>query len=218
MKHRIHDSHLLDLTDEQRVDLWRAMRAGDPGARDRLIAGGLLFANRFAGRYANTVERRATDEAMDAYVSAARLGLIDAVDSWDPARGKFFAHAVWRMRYHLWRERLARKRAARMASLEALEIDVGGDVVPQDALADRMDARDACGAVMDGVRAMVGPHAMMRETVLHYHGLDGRECLDQPTLAARQGVSRHAVSKRYVKSLRHLRAYLESRGITDASL
>lgn len=211
----IPELHLVRLTNPEKEALHLAMRAGDATARDRLIRSGLPFANDLALRYARRHERRLTTDVVDAYVSAARLGLIEAVDRWDPARSKLLNYVMWWVRAHVQREAKAR-RAAREAPEDLWDVADASD--PPDAAALRLDAREAASVALEGIRAMDGRHALWRETLLHYHGLDGREALDQPDLAARQGVSRAAVSKRYGRALNHLRQYLESRGITDAHL
>ncbi|HEY3501885.1 MAG TPA: SigB/SigF/SigG family RNA polymerase sigma factor [Actinocatenispora sp.] len=67
------------------------MRPADPrrkALRTRVIEGLVPLADRLALRYANRGERS------DDLVQVARLGLIKAVDGFDPARGDFLGYAV----------------------------------------------------------------------------------------------------------------------------
>jgi RNA polymerase sigma-B factor len=69
--------------DEQR--LWRLHAAGDPVARERLVERYLRLAQSLARRYART------SEPLDDLEQVAYLGLVQAVDRFDPARGVAFS-------------------------------------------------------------------------------------------------------------------------------
>ncbi len=64
--------------------LWRRRTAGDPAARDELIRCYLPLARRLASRY------RSRNEPFDDLVQVAYVGLVIAVDRYDPARGRPF--------------------------------------------------------------------------------------------------------------------------------
>jgi RNA polymerase sigma-B factor len=64
--------------------LWRLRQAGDPGARDELIRCHLPLARMLASRY------RTRNEPFDDLVQVACVGLVKAVDRYDPARGRSF--------------------------------------------------------------------------------------------------------------------------------
>jgi RNA polymerase sigma-B factor len=66
-------------------ELMRRHRAGIPGAREAMIRRHLPLARRLARRY-----RRGTEPLDDLYQVAA-LGLVKAVDRWDPDRGAAFS-------------------------------------------------------------------------------------------------------------------------------
>jgi RNA polymerase sigma-B factor len=70
-------------TDEQ--GLWRRHAAGDAGAREALVERYLRLAQSLARRYART------SEPLDDLEQVAYLGLVMAVDRFDPARGVAFS-------------------------------------------------------------------------------------------------------------------------------
>ena len=73
---------LADADDRQLV---QRHRAGDPHARDTLIERYLPLASTLALRYRDSVE------PLDDLIQVASLGLIKAVDRWDPERGFAFS-------------------------------------------------------------------------------------------------------------------------------
>jgi len=73
---------LADADDRQLV---QRHRAGDPHARDTLIERYLPLARTLALRYRDSVE------PLDDLIQVASLGLIKAVDRWDPERGFAFS-------------------------------------------------------------------------------------------------------------------------------
>jgi RNA polymerase sigma-B factor len=76
------------LLTEYRIDeqaLWRMHASGDAGARDRLVQRYLRLAESLARRYARSSEPR------DDLDQVAYLGLVQAVDRFDPHRGVAFS-------------------------------------------------------------------------------------------------------------------------------
>lgn len=77
----------VELTDEELRNarhLWQRRMAGDPAARDELIRRHLPLARKLAARY------RSRNEPFDDLVQVAYVGLVNAVDRYDPARGRPF--------------------------------------------------------------------------------------------------------------------------------
>ena len=74
------------IDDEQR--LFERSAAGDKSARDDLVERHLPLAHRLAGRYRNS------GEPMDDLRQVATVGLINAVDRYDPDAGPFVRYAV----------------------------------------------------------------------------------------------------------------------------
>jgi len=81
----------LDLPELDAVAMSYAHRSGDDArrsARERLVRSAMPFAGRLARRY------RGRGEPMDDLEQVARLGLLKAVDRFDPARGAFTGFAA----------------------------------------------------------------------------------------------------------------------------
>jgi RNA polymerase sigma-B factor len=100
---------------------FRALPAAERGpVRDRFVVFALPFAGRLARRY------RQRGEPLEDLEQVARLGLVKAVDRYDPARGSFTAYAVSTIRGEI--KRHFRDRAWAMGvprRLRDLRVDVG---------------------------------------------------------------------------------------------
>jgi RNA polymerase sigma factor for flagellar operon FliA len=68
--------------------LWKAHAAGDPGAREQLLEAHLGLVRHVARQLARTLAARAE---LDELVSAGTIGLMAAVDAFDPGRGVAFS-------------------------------------------------------------------------------------------------------------------------------
>jgi RNA polymerase sigma factor for flagellar operon FliA len=78
------------------ADLWRAFAEGDPAAREALLVEHLSLVHHVARQLARTLSAR-TD--LDELVSAGTIGLMEALEGFDPARGLAFStFAVPRIR------------------------------------------------------------------------------------------------------------------------
>src|ERR1700754_4300933 len=66
------------------ADLWRRASRGDPAARERLIEQHMPLARSLAAQY------RHAREPLDDLIQVANLGLVKAVDRYDPDRGIAF--------------------------------------------------------------------------------------------------------------------------------
>ena|GEM_PF-240606 len=102
--------------------LWRRLRdQGDPAAREELVRRYLPFAKNLALRY------RGASESFDDLLQVANLGLVNAVDRFDPARGTPFAafasptilgELKRHFRDRVWTVRVPRGLHDRMAEVE----------------------------------------------------------------------------------------------------
>src|SRR6478672_10358898 len=72
-------------TREDRLLLLRYHEHGDPAAREELVARFLPLARQLARRY------QRTNEPLDDLMQVASVGLVKAIDRFDPARGTAFS-------------------------------------------------------------------------------------------------------------------------------
>ena len=109
-----------DTRHHERLLFHRYHEHGDPSARDELIRRCLPLARRLAGRYARA------GEPLDDLLQVASIGLIKAVDRFDPARGTAFSSFAVpsilgelkrHFRDHGWAARVARPLQERVLKL-----------------------------------------------------------------------------------------------------
>ncbi|MGW4943339.1 sigma-70 family RNA polymerase sigma factor [Actinoplanes sp. NPDC004185] len=179
-------------------DRTRAGPAGRRALRDDLIRRCLPLAGRLARRHQDR------PEPLDDLEQVARLGLIKAVDQYDPARGSFTAFAVITVCGELKRHLPARTRVpatagaaeppgARARTLADL---LGGSDETMDELPDRL-------AVTELVRML--PHRIQRIIAWRFHGNQS-----QARIAEQLGISQMQVSRLLQQALTWLRTAMLS--------
>lgn len=194
------------LRPEEERAAFEAARRGERSARDRLIRHNLRLVAHVAKKYYAAVATQ------DDLVSIGTIGLIKAVDTFDPARRVRFASYASQcieneMRMYL---RHARREGTPLSLQEPLESsgnDSGtltlADVLPDDAIMEEdCERRDLAGRLRTLVRDL--PPRDARILILRY-GLDGRGELTQQAVAERLGISRSYVSRIEKRALETLR-------------
>jgi RNA polymerase sigma-B factor len=183
------------------ASLQRAYRRGDLDARERLIEAYLPLARSLARRFAHRGER------VEDLVQVGSIGLIKAVDRFDPERGDLAAYAaptiVGEIKRHL-RDRSTVIRLPRQQH-EPLVLVPAEDVPAGD---DELDASDARVAVSSGMRKL---HRRERDAVrCRYFG-----DMSQAEIASTLGISQTHASRLLSSGLAKLRENLD--GNTDFS-
>ena len=157
------------------AQLWARSRAGDAQCRSLLIERYLPLARELSRRV-RTTETPVTDS--DDLASAAFLGLIDAVDRFEPGRGvPFEAYARLRIRGAMideLRRTSERSRTAtpeqqpRMMSLDGILDDGRSDMLPvgDGGLDDRFEEEDLRGRVQVALDTLP---VRQREVLTHYY-------------------------------------------------
>lgn len=194
------------LRPEEERAAFEAARRGEHAARDRLIRHNLRLVAHVAKKY------YAAAATQDDLVSIGTIGLIKAVDTFDPARRVRFASYASQcieneMRMYL---RHARREGTPLSLQEPLESsgnDSGtltlADVLPDDAIMEEdCERRDLAGRLRTLVRDL--PPRDAHILILRY-GLDGRGELTQQAVAERLGISRSYVSRIEKRALETLR-------------
>lgn len=185
------------LRPEEERAAFEAARRGEHAARDRLIRHNLRLVAHVAKKY------YAAAATQDDLVSIGTIGLIKAVDTFDPARRVRFASYASQcieneMRMYLRHTRREGTPLSLQEPLESSGNDSGtltlADVLPDDAIMEEdCERRDLAGRLRTLVRDL--PPRDARILILRY-GLDGRGELTQQAVAERLGISRSYVSQR----------------------
>lgn len=80
------------LSPEEEINLFKKIKNGDSNARNKIINSNQRFVISFAKRWA-------TKENLSDLINEGNIGLIKAIDTFDPDRGnRFLTHAVWYIR------------------------------------------------------------------------------------------------------------------------
>ena len=170
-----------------------ALAQGDRDARDRLIRHNLRLVAHVAKKY------YAAPDAQDDLISIGTIGLIKAVDTFDPARRIRFASYASQcveneIRMHLRKAR----RSAGTVSLQSPLDDEGGQLTLADALPDETVMEEDCERRDEAarLRALLATLPRRDRTLLELrYGLNGAPPLTQQQAAARLGISRSYVSR-----------------------
>ena len=190
------------LTAAEEQAAFAAMALGDRTARDKLIRHNLRLVAHVAKKYYTTPDRQ------DYFISIGTIGLIKAVDTYDPARTVRFASYASQciqneLRMHL---RRVRREAGTLSLQEPLEGENGmltlADTLPDEAVMEE-DCERRYAAVR--LRALVEqlPERDRQLLTLRY-GLGGGAPLTQQEVAARFGISRSYVSRLEKRALTEL--------------
>ena len=190
------------LTAAEEQAAFAAMALGDRSARDKLIRHNLRLVAHVAKKYYTTPDRQ------DDFISIGTIGLIKAVDTYDPARTVRFASYASQciqneLRMHL---RRVRREAGTLSLQEPLEGENGmltlADTLPDEAVMEEdCERRDAAARLRTLVEQL--PERDRQLLTLRY-GLGGGAPLTQQEVAARFGISRSYVSRLEKRALSEL--------------
>ena len=190
------------LTAAEEQASFAAMALGDRSARDKLIRHNLRLVAHVAKKYYTTPDKQ------DDFISIGTIGLIKAVDTYDPARTVRFASYASQciqneLRMHL---RRVRREAGTLSLQEPLEGENGmltlADTLPDEAVMEEdCERRDAAARLRTLVEQL--PERERRLLTLRY-GLGGGAPLTQQEVATRFGISRSYVSRLEKRALTEL--------------
>lgn len=190
------------LTAAEEQAAFAAMALGDRSVRDKLIRHNLRLVAHVAKKYYTTPDKQ------DDFISIGTIGLIKAVDTYDPARTVRFASYASQciqneLRMHL---RRVRREAGTLSLQEPLEGENGmltlADTLPDEAVMEEdCERRDAAARLRTLVEQL--PERERRLLTLRY-GLGGGAPLTQQEVAARFGISRSYVSRLEKRALTEL--------------
>jgi RNA polymerase sporulation-specific sigma factor len=198
------------LTAEEERTCIARMAEGDEEARNTLIEHNLRLVAHIAKKY--FVQNGDQDDL----ISIGTIGLIKAVNTYQPDRGIRLATYASRCIENevLMYLRRVRHQAGELSLSETLDTDAEGnalslmDVLCSDEdMTEELATQDACGILRGGLEDVLT--AREAEIITLRYGLGGRDPLPQREVAARCGISRSYVSRIEKKALKKLRALLE---------
>ncbi len=197
------------LSPEEEARLFREMKAGSADARNTLICRNLRLVSHIVRKYYPGAQNP------DDLVSIGTIGLIKAVDTFDPDKGAHFATYASRCLQNeiLMHFRAQKKFGAEVSMQETIDTDREGNpltfmdiIAEEDTIADDLDLRMRCARVRMLVNTVLDGRE--REIILLRYGLSGTAPLPQRLCAQRLGISRSYVSRIEKSALEKLRARL----------
>lgn len=194
------------LSAEEEKSLFHAMRDGDGEARNTLICRNLRLVSHIIRKYYPTAQNQ------DDLVSIGTVGLIKAVDTFDPDKGAHFATYASRCIQNeiLMHFRAQKKLSSEVSMQETIDTDREGNpltymdiIAEEDTIADDLDVRIQC----DKVRRLVSEilDKREREIITMRYGLGGTAPMAQRQCAEKLGISRSYVSRIEKAALEKLR-------------
>jgi len=193
---------------QEEKEHFERMHAGDRSAREQLILHNLRLVAHVVRKYANP-------QNQDDLMSVGNIGLIKAIDSFDPKNGVRFATYAGKCLQNeiLMYFRTQKKLSCEVSINEPIDVDREGNpltymeiISVDDTIAEDIDLK------IRGARArqLIADRlsGREREILTLRFGLDGSEGLTQREIAARLGISRSYVSRLEKAALEKLQPYL----------
>lgn len=204
------------LSPAREKEAFAALRAGGEEAvraRDRLIRHNLRLVAHVTKKY------YAATAAQDDLISIGTIGLIKAVDTFDPARAsKFSSYASRCIENELRMELRRTRREGTLLSLQEPLEGSEGQLTLADTLPDPAVMEDDCERRADAARLRQLVETLPRreqEVLTRRYGLDGRAPQTQQEIAARLGISRSYVSRLEKRALETLSQRWKNKTCTE---
>ena len=194
-------------------EAFAVLRAGGPGAaaaRDRLIRHNLRLVAHVTKKY------YAAHASQDDLISIGTIGLIKAVDTYDPVRASKFSSYASRCIENELRMELRRvRREGTMLSLQEPLEGSEGQLTLADTLPDPAVMEDACEQRADAARLrklLTTLPPREQQVLTRRYGLDGRPPCTQQEIAGEMGISRSYISRLEKRALEALSARWQGNG------
>ena len=194
-------------------EAFAALRAGGAeaaAARNRLIRHNLRLVAHVTKKY------YAAHASQDDLISIGTIGLIKAVDTYDPVRASKFSSYASRCIENELRMELRRvRREGTMLSLQEPLEGSEGQLTLADTLPDPAVMEDACEQRADAarLRKLLNTLPPREQQVLtRRYGLDGRPPCTQQEIAGEMGISRSYISRLEKRALEALSARWQGNG------
>lgn len=185
------------LTKERERECFRLMREnGDSGARNELIEHNLRLVAHIVNKY------YATGTDKDDLISIGTIGLIKAVDSFDPKNGARFATYAGKCLQNeiLMYFRSRKKLACEVSMNETIDTDKDGNpltwgdiIAAEDTIADELDLKLRSARAISVINSELTKRE--RQIIAMRYGIGGTAAVTQREVAKRLGISRSYVSR-----------------------
>lgn len=195
---RVTQSHSFPppLSAEDERKYFALARQGDPVAREKLIEHNLRLVAHIVKKYYTGVKD--TEDLM----SIGTIGLIKAIDSFDPSNGVRFATYGSRCLQNeiLMHFRSAKKLQNEVSINEAIDMDKDGnpltyiDIIScEDTIADDIYSRINCKRAVEIIKTELTERE--KQIIILRYGLSGKPAKTQREIAKQMGISRSYVSR-----------------------
>lgn len=197
------------LSREEEAECFRRMAEGDKKAREKLIEHNLRLVAHIVKKY-YTSETEQED-----LISIGTIGLIKAIDSFNPKNGTRFATYAGKCLQNeiLMYFRSQKKTACEVSINEAIDTDkegnplTYGDIISvEDTIAEDLDIALRSEAAKKVILSRLDARA--RKIICMRYGLFGRDALTQREVAERMGISRSYVSRIEKAALAEIGAHI----------
>ena len=200
------------LSAEEEAECFAEMKKGSREARQKLIKHNLRLVAHIVKKYYSAADQ-------EELISTGTVGLIKAVDTFDPDNGTRFATYACRCLQNeiLMQFRAQKKFQNEVSVNDTIDTDKDGnpltygDIISDDEdIADTLEfkfkAKNAVGFVMNGLSGRE------KKIMIYRYGLDNRAPMTQAETAALLGISRSYVSRIEKSALDKLRAHMKKLG------
>lgn len=185
------------LSAEKEREYFRLYReTGDMEARGKLIEHNLRLVAHIVKKYYSSGKNQ------DDLISIGTIGLIKAVDSFDPRNGARFVTYAGKCLQNeiLMYFRSQKKLAAEVSMNETIDIDKDGNpltwgdiIATEDTIADDLDLKLRCARAVSIVNSELTPRE--RKVISMRYGIGGTPAITQREVANKLGISRSYVSR-----------------------
>ena len=199
------------LTAEHEREYFRLYRNnGDMDARTKLIEHNLRLVAHIVKKYYSSGKNQ------EDLISIGTIGLIKAVDSFDPRNGARFATYAGKCLQNeiLMYFRSQKKLAAEVSLNETIDIDKDGNpltwgdiIATEDTIAEDLDVKLRCARAVSIIKNDLSPRE--RQVISMRYGIGGMPAVTQREVAAKLGISRSYVSRIEGAALKKLAERLE---------
>lgn len=203
------ESYPPPLSREREKECFDAMKNGDAAARAELIEHNLRLVAHIVNKYYSLSKDK------DDLISIGTVGLIKAVDSFDPSNGARFATYASRCLQNeiLMHFRSGKKLHNEVSMNEEIDSDKDGNALTYmdiisvpDTIAEDIDRKTSVEKMIKAINTYLSKRE--RQIVTMRYGLDGSMPVTQREAACRLGISRSYVSRIEKSALEKIRARL----------